>query len=59
MAHPFPDGSAIALHRDLGATAQSLEPPPPAPDRAWSQLIDQYRPLAQDLVEAILGRCRR
>jgi phytoene dehydrogenase-like protein len=25
MAHPFLDGSAIALHRDVGATAAGLD----------------------------------
>jgi phytoene dehydrogenase-like protein len=55
MAHPFPDGSAIALHRDLGATAESLESVTPGAGPAWIALIDQYRPLAQSLTEAILS----
>jgi phytoene dehydrogenase-like protein len=55
MAHPFPDGSAIALHRDLGATAESLERVAPGAGPAWTELIDQYRPLAQSLTEAILS----
>lgn len=56
MAHPFEDGSAIALHRDLGTTVSSLEAVHPGAGAAWGELMAQYRPLAQALVEAILGR---
>jgi phytoene dehydrogenase-like protein len=56
MAHPFEDGSAIALHRDLGATVSSLDAAHPGAGAAWGELMEQYRPLAQALVEAILGR---
>jgi phytoene dehydrogenase-like protein len=56
MAHPFEDGSAIALHRDLGATMSSLDAAHPGAGAAWGELMEQYRPLAQALVEAILGR---
>jgi phytoene dehydrogenase-like protein len=56
MAHPFPDGTAIALHHDLEATVASLEATHRGAGLAWRELIDQYRPLAQPLVEAILGR---
>ena len=38
MAHPFADGSAIALHRDLGATAASLERAAPGAGGAWEAL---------------------
>ncbi len=55
MAHPFQDGSAIALHRDLEPTAHSLEATHPGAGRPWQTLIEQYRPLAQRLAEAILG----
>jgi phytoene dehydrogenase-like protein len=55
MAHPFEDGTAIALHRDLELTVASLEAAHPGTGRAWQDLIEQYRPLAQRLVEAILG----
>lgn len=56
MAHPFQDGTAIALHHDLDATVASLERAHPGAGAPWRELIDQYRPLAQDLVETILGR---
>jgi phytoene dehydrogenase-like protein len=55
MAHPFPDGTAIALHHDLDATVASLDATQPGAGAAWRALIEQYRPLAQRLVEAILG----
>jgi phytoene dehydrogenase-like protein len=55
MAHPFEDGTAIVLHRDLEATVASLEAAHAGAGQAWRELIDQYRPLAQRLVEAILG----
>jgi phytoene dehydrogenase-like protein len=55
MAHPFEDGTAIALHHDLDATVASLDAAHPGAGAAWRELIDQYRPLAQRLVETILG----
>jgi phytoene dehydrogenase-like protein len=42
MAHPFLDGTAIALHREVGATAESLEAAAPGAGRAWEALV---RPL--------------
>jgi phytoene dehydrogenase-like protein len=42
MAHPFADGSAIALHRDLDATAESLEATAPGAGGSWRNLL---RPL--------------
>jgi phytoene dehydrogenase-like protein len=55
MAHPFADGTAIALHRDVETTVQSLEAAYPGAGRSWQELIEQYRPLSQRLVETILG----
>ncbi len=55
MAHPFEDGTAIALHHDLDATAASLDATHPGAGRAWRELIEQFRPLAQHLVESILS----
>jgi phytoene dehydrogenase-like protein len=55
MAHPFEDGTAIALHRDLGATVDSLDAAQPGAGAQWGALIEQYRPLAARLVEAILS----
>lgn len=56
MAHPFSDGTAIGLHTSLEATVESLEATHRGAGLAWRDLVDQYRPLAQSLVEAILGR---
>src|SRR5215217_1233495 len=39
MAHPFLDGTAIALHRDVGATCASLEAGAPGAGRAWRGLV--------------------
>ena len=55
MAHPFEDGSAIALHHELEPTVASLEAAHPGAGGAWRALIEQYRPLGQRLVEAILS----
>lgn len=55
MAHPFEDGSAIALHRELGPTVESLAAMQPGAGRPWRELIEQYRPLAQRLVDVILA----
>ncbi len=55
MAHPFADGSAIALHHALEPTVASLEAAHPGAGLAWRSLIDRYRPLARPLVQAILG----
>jgi phytoene dehydrogenase-like protein len=55
MAHPFQDGSAIALHRELGATVASLNHAHNGAGDAWGALIERYRPLAQQLVETILS----
>lgn len=55
MAHPFEDGSAIALHHELEPTVASLEAAAPGAGIAWRALIEQYRPLGQRLVNAILS----
>jgi phytoene dehydrogenase-like protein len=51
VAHPFPDGSAIALHRDVGATAASLGPAGPG----WAAAMERLLPLAQSLADAVLS----
>jgi phytoene dehydrogenase-like protein len=55
MAHPFEDGSAIALHHDLEPTVASIESAHSGAGTAWAELIGQYRPLSQQLVDAVLG----
>jgi phytoene dehydrogenase-like protein len=39
MAHPLPDGSAVALHRDPEATAASLDAQAPGDGRGWLDLV--------------------
>jgi len=51
LAHPFADGTAIALHRDVEKTARSLGPA----GAGWSAAMDQMLPLATPFVEAVLG----
>jgi phytoene dehydrogenase-like protein len=55
MAHPFEDGTAIAIHRQLEATVASLELSHRGAGAPWQDLITQYLPLAQRLVDAILA----
>jgi phytoene dehydrogenase-like protein len=52
LAHPFADGSAIALHRDVGATTASLG----RAGAGWGEAMNRLLPLAQPLVETVLGR---
>jgi phytoene dehydrogenase-like protein len=42
MAHPLPDGSAIALYRDLGATAVSLERHRVGDGARWAEFAARY-----------------
>src|SRR4051812_40863517 len=51
MAHPFDDGTAIALHRDLDATVASLG----GAGAGWRAAMDQLLPHAQTLVNTILA----
>jgi phytoene dehydrogenase-like protein len=55
MAHPFEDGSAIVLERELSTTADSLSAVAPGAGAAWTELIERYRPLAQALVSTIVS----
>jgi phytoene dehydrogenase-like protein len=51
MAHPFPDGSAIALHRDVERTAASLGA---GAGDGWAAAMRQLLPYAAALAEAVL-----
>jgi phytoene dehydrogenase-like protein len=55
MAHPFPDGSAIALERDLDATVASLEARSTGAGQAWMRLMQPLLPVHRTLAEAVLG----
>ena len=55
MAHPFEDGSAIALDHALGPTVASLEGACRGAGAAWRELMEQFRPHAQRLADAILS----
>jgi phytoene dehydrogenase-like protein len=52
VAHPFTDGSAIVLHRDLDATVASLGG---AAGAGWRAAMDDLLPHAQTLVSTILA----
>ena len=51
LAHPFADGSAIALHRNVEATVASLGPAGPG----WAAAMKQMLPLADPLVQSVLS----
>lgn len=50
VAHPFDDGRAIVLHRDVGATVDSLG----AAGAGWSEATGRMLRLATPLVESVL-----
>ena len=51
MAHPFDDGTALALHRDPAATAASLGPA----GAGWTAAMERMLPQADRLAAAILA----
>jgi phytoene dehydrogenase-like protein len=51
MAHPFPDGSAIALHREVGRTAASLGG---RAGEGWAAAMRRLVPHSATLAEAVL-----
>ena len=56
IAHPFPDGSAIALHRDVAETARSLGPA----GAGWAAAMERLLPRAQTAGRGrSCRRCRR
>jgi phytoene dehydrogenase-like protein len=56
MAHPFLDGSAIALHRDLEATVDNLERVAAGAGAAWSGLVGRLWPYREAVLRAALSR---
>ena len=55
MAHPFEDGTAIELNRDVDITSASLERAQRGSGAAWQALMSRYRPLASAMAESLLG----
>jgi phytoene dehydrogenase-like protein len=55
MAHPFLDGTAIALHRDVAATVASLEAVAPGAGRAWEGLVRPLLRHPETLLRAALS----
>lgn len=51
LAHPFPDGSAAVLDRDVDRTAQSLGPDAGTYRKAVAPLIEHWHDLAGDLLK--------
>jgi phytoene dehydrogenase-like protein len=51
VAHPFPDGTAIALHRDVAPTVRSLG----AAGAGWAAAMERLLPVATPLVETVLA----
>jgi phytoene dehydrogenase-like protein len=55
MAHPFADGSAIALERGIDATAASLEATAPGAGQAWARFAEPLVREHRTLADALLG----
>ena len=56
MAHPFEDGSAIALHMELEATAAGLDAVVPGAGATWRALVDRLAPHRHALMAATFAR---
>ncbi len=55
MAHPFSDGTAIELRRDLEETVASLEAAHAGAGLAWRAFVTELAPLSRSLVASVLG----
>jgi phytoene dehydrogenase-like protein len=55
MAHPFGDGSAITLHRDVDATAASLDAAAPGAGTAWHSLVSPLLARREQLLRTALS----
>src|SRR3954454_20768391 len=53
MAHPFRDGSAIALERDIAATAAQLGPQGARYERFMSRLVAEAQPLMDAALQPV------
>jgi phytoene dehydrogenase-like protein len=56
LAHPFLDGTAIALHRELESTLVSLDAAAPGSGVAWRRLMARVLPHRDVLVRTALSR---
>ena len=56
FAHPFDDGQAIALERDLQATAVSLNAVEPGSGDAWRALLTRVLPSGRAFAESVFTR---
>jgi phytoene dehydrogenase-like protein len=55
MAHPLPDGTAVALHRDVRGTADSLERQHGGDGESWAQFVSPYVRAFDAVRATILG----
>ena len=55
MAHPFLDGTAITLQRDLHATVASLDAAAPGAGRAWAELVAPLQAHREQLLRTALS----
>jgi phytoene dehydrogenase-like protein len=55
MAHPFSDGSAIVLHRNVDVTAASLEAAAHGAGSAWHSLVDPLLARREQLLRTALS----
>src|SRR3954466_817587 len=55
MAHPFRDGSAIALHRDVAATAASLDAAADGAGSGWHSLVSPLLARREQLLDTALS----
>ena len=53
LAHPFPDGSAAVLTRDLATTAASVESFASGDGAAWEEMYSLWRRIGAQLLEVI------
>jgi phytoene dehydrogenase-like protein len=56
VAHPFADGSACTLHRDLAATAASLNSVASGSGDAWQALLTRVLPHGRAFAESVFHR---
>jgi phytoene dehydrogenase-like protein len=55
LAHPTPDGRAVALSTDLEETAASLDAYAPGDGDSWRRLYQRWEVLSRPLFESLLG----